>query len=115
MSRSGFQIHVIVTGPGTNYNLQLLGCIEHFRIDDITTDNDGIGIFHSFQQFGFLAIFFQQSQFVTCCFYLITDAVYGHFGKRLIGCYQYFHNYSVFKWLKKEFTTEHTIITVIIP
>ena len=83
---SCFQVHIVITGTGTHHNLQFLGGIQHFSINDVTADNDSVGIFHSLQQLGFFAIFLQQHEFVTCCFYFSTDTVYCHFGKRFVCC-----------------------------
>ena len=83
---SCFQVHIVITGTGTHHNLQFLGGIQHFSINDVTADNDSVGIFHSLQQLGFFTIFLQQHEFVTCCFYFFTDTVYCHFGKRFVCC-----------------------------
>ena len=59
MCSSSLQIDVIVTSSSTNYDLQFGSGIKHFIINNITTDNNSIGIFYSFKELCFFCIFFK--------------------------------------------------------
>ena len=108
MSGSGSQVYIIVSGTGTNYYFQLFRCIEHLGVDDVTTDNNGIRIFHCVKQLNFICIFLKQSQFKSGSFYFFLDAIHRNLGKWLFGCNKYFHfSYSILG----EFTTEDTANT----
>ena len=82
----GVEVHVVIAGPGADNDLQLLGGIEHLGVHHIAADDEGVGVGYCCEQFCFFAIFLQQGQFITGCFYLFADAVHGNFGERLIGC-----------------------------
>ena len=82
----GSQVHIVITGTGTYHDFQFFGGVQHLGIDDVATYNNSIGVFHSFQQFRLVTIFFQQSKFITCCFNFFADTVYCNLCKRLVCC-----------------------------
>ena len=81
------QVYIVISGSGTYHDFQFFCCVKYFCVDHIAADDERVGIFDSFQQFGFFAVFFQQDEFVTCSFYFFADAIHCNFGKWLIGCY----------------------------
>ena len=89
--RGRFKVYVVVASTSAYHDFQLLGSLQYFCVDYVAADNQGIGIGHSLEEFGFFSIFFQQVQFVPSFFRYFADAVYRNFGKRLVCCYQYFH------------------------
>ena len=46
VSRSGFEVDVVIPCAGTDDNLQLLGSVKHLCIDFIGTDDQCVSIFH---------------------------------------------------------------------
>ena len=86
MCSSCCQVYVVISGTGAYNDFQLFGSVEHFGIHHVAADDDGVYVLYGLQQFGLFAVFLQQHQLVACCFYFLTDAVYSHFGKRLICC-----------------------------
>ena len=81
--------------PARTTIFQFFSSIQHLCINNITTDNDSISIFHCIQQLCFIGIFLQQSKLISGCFDFFTDTVYSNFGKRFFSSYKYFHNLSV--------------------
>ena len=84
---SGVKVDVIITGTGTNDNLQLLGGVQYSCIHDIRTDDECVSVSHSVQQLSFVRIFLKQREFITSCFYFFSNAIYCNFSKRLFCSY----------------------------
>jgi len=82
----GIQVHIVIPRTGTHYDFQLFGGIQNLGINNVAADNNGIGIFHGFQQFCLIAIFLQQGKFIACCFNFFANTVYCNFCKRLVCC-----------------------------
>ena len=60
MSGSCLEVNVIVTGTGTNDNLQVLGCVHYLGVDFVRADNDGINVGNSCEQLCLISILFKQ-------------------------------------------------------
>ena len=86
MSGGGSKVDIVVTGTGTNHNLQLLGGIEHLSIDLIRADDQCIGIFHSIKELCLLSIFLQKHQFITCCFNFCLNPIHSCCCERFLCC-----------------------------
>ena len=85
---SGFQVHVVVSGTGTNDNLQLLGGIQDFGIHLVATDDDGIHVLHGIQQLRLVGIFLQENQLIAPVFFhYLTDTIHCYRSKRFLCCY----------------------------
>ena len=92
VSRSCLQVHIVISRTGTYHDFQFLCCIQHFLVNDITSDNHCIRILHCIEQLLFFCIFLQQSQFIARSFYLFPNTVDSYFSKRFLCRNQYFHN-----------------------
>ena len=82
----GSQVHIVIACTGAYHDFQFFGGIQNLGINDVAADNNSVGVFHSIQQFCFIAIFFQQSKFITCRFNLFANTVYRNFCKRFVCC-----------------------------
>ena len=80
------EIDVVVTGTGTNDDLQLLGGIEHLGIDLVGAYDEGVDILHGIEQLLLLGVFLEQCQLMACCFNLFANTFDGSCCERLLGC-----------------------------
>ena len=86
VSRSSLQIDIIISGSGTNHDLQRLGRVQHSGIHNIRTDDQRVGIGNSLQELCLVSIFLEQCQFISGALYHFTNAVNGYFRKRFLCC-----------------------------
>ena len=92
VSSGSSQVNVVISRTGTYHDFQFLCRIQHFLVNDVTSDNHCIRILHCIEQLLFFCIFLQQSQFIARSFYFFPNTVDSYFSKRFLCRNQYFHN-----------------------
>ena len=92
MGGGGGEVDVVVTGTCANHNFQLGSCGKNLFVDFVAADDEGVDILHGVEKLLLRGVFFQKSQFIASFVGDFADAVDGNFGKRLFGCYKYFHD-----------------------
>ena len=73
LPRSGLRCR---SRAGANHNLEVLGSVENFVVDNVAADNESVGISHSIEQLLLFGIFFEESQFVAGAFNNFAYALY---------------------------------------
>ena len=81
------KVDVVITSTSANYNLQLLGSVEHFSVDLIRTDNECVGILYGVEQLSLLCIFLEQHEFIARCLYFFANALNSSTCKWFFCCY----------------------------
>ena len=83
---ASLEVKVVVTGAGTDDDLQVVGVVDDFLRHLVGTDDEGIGVGNGLVEVIDIGIFLQKSQFIAVLLNDFADAVNGDLGERLFSC-----------------------------
>ena len=83
---ASLEVEVVVTGAGTDDDLQVVGVVDDFLRHLVAAHDKSVSIGNGLVEVIDIGIFFQKSQFIAVLLNDFADAVNGNLGKRLLSC-----------------------------